>query len=114
MRRFPQKDIDKENLEEYNRLNKERSHSGLVQVFAKHPGCYSPREFESLPLRHSCEISRGVAQLAEQRSPKAKVAGSIPATPAISRSSLPTIDILFVKSSIDRLRWLGSFSRSSL
>ena len=79
------KDIDKENLEEYNRFVRyatERSHSGLVQVFAKHPGCYSPREFESLPLRHSCEISRGVAQLAEQRSPKAKVAGSTPATPA--------------------------------
>ena len=34
-------------------------------------------EFESLLLK-----SRGVAQLAEQRSPKAKVAGSIPATPA--------------------------------
>jgi hypothetical protein len=34
-------------------------------------------EVESLLLK-----SRGVAQLAEQRSPKAKVAGSIPATPA--------------------------------
>ena len=33
------------------RLIQERSHSGLVQVFAKHPGCYSPREFESRPLR---------------------------------------------------------------
>ena len=88
---FPQKDIDKENLEEYNRLIKERSHSGLVQVFAKHPGCYSPREFESLPLRHSFEVFRGVAQLAEQRSPKAKVAGSTPATPAQSHRQQPTL-----------------------
>ena len=29
------------------------------------------------------DVHRGVAQLAEQRSPKAKVAGSIPATPVL-------------------------------
>ncbi len=54
----------------------ERSHRGLVQVFAKHPGCYSPREFESLPLRY-----RGVAQLVERPSPKRNVASSNLATP---------------------------------
>ena len=34
----------------------ERSHSGLVQVFAKHPGCNSPRGFDSRPLRPSVDI----------------------------------------------------------
>jgi hypothetical protein len=33
-------------------------------------------------LLSSWHICRGVAQLVEQRSPKAKVAGSIPAAPA--------------------------------
>ncbi len=59
---------------------KERSHSGLVQMFAKHPGFYSPREFESLPLRH-----RGVAQLAEHSTPNRAVGGSSPLAPAAIR-----------------------------
>jgi hypothetical protein len=44
-------------------------------VFAKHPGCYSPREFESLPLRRSLLRApfRGVAQLVEHPSPNVRL-----------------------------------------
>ncbi|SRR6266516_2306868 len=59
------------------RLCTERSHSGLVRRFAKPLRWKRLREFESLPLRHQyslirilIELFRGVAQLAEQPSPK--------------------------------------------
>ena len=42
-----------------------------------------------LALNKAKTISRGIAQLAERRSPKPKVGGSIPSAPATLPAALP-------------------------